>query len=895
MPELLERVQSALADRYRLERQLGAGGMATVYLAHDLRHGRRVALKLLKPELAAVIGAERFLGEIRTTANLQHPHILPLFDSGAADAFLYYTMPYVEGESLRARLIREKQLPIGEAVRLGGEIASALDYAHRHGVIHRDIKPENILLHEGTALVADFGIALALSSAGGNRLTETGLSIGTPQYMSPEQAMGDRDLDARSDIYSLGAVLYEMLVGDPPFLGSTAQAIVAKVITEKPTPITASRDTVPPALAATVHRALAKLPADRFATAAELGEALAGRGPVVSSAATAVIHRAAEPGARRWLSLGGWGLFAVTAAALAVLASRRSGLAPDRAPVRFSFELDSTAQINSTDPTPIMSSDGRRIMIQAVRNNRRVVFLRDLARNEVVPVPGTEDGWRPFFSPDGGWIAFVSDGKLRKVRTEGGGGAPIVLAPSRWGGGSWGPDGTIVYSESYNGGLWRVSAGGGEPTRLTTPDSSLGELAHWWPHLLPDGRHLIFTNFSTPIERARIELLDLQTGARTVLVRGAVGGVYAASGHLLYSVGDALLAAPFDLKRLRITGDAVPVVSDVALQPSNGEPAFSVSASGTLAYVRASVFNAPTVPEWVSRDGRARPLLARAGRYGSPAISPDGRRVALTVTATDGNRDVWSYDTVRDVLTQITSGDAADFGPLWMRDGRRLIYSSERPVYDLFTRAVGGGGSGGGGGAGGAPDSALLVSRADKFAGSLSPDGSRLLYTVSGNPGDEIWSVGLDSNAAPAPLLQGRFNVRHPAVSPAGGWLAFESEESGGRPEIYLQSYPDLARDRHQVSTKGGAEPRWTRGGRELVYRTEDSLFAVTVDPRSGETGRPTPLFAYPYRPLLQQWSYDVAADGSRFLLVRQPRESAPRRVEVVVNWLGELRGGKGR
>jgi serine/threonine-protein kinase len=585
------------------------------------------------------------------------------------------------------------------------------------------------------------------------------------------------------------------------------------------------------------------------------------------------------------VSLAGWALFGLTAAALAVLALRRPAPAPDRAPVRFSFELDSTSQISPTDPMPIISSDGRRIVIEAVRNNRKFVFLRDLGRDEVVPVPGTEDGWRPFFSPDGAWIAFVSDGKLRKMRTEGG--TPIALAPSHWGGGSWGPDGTIVYSESYNGGLWRVNAAGGEPTRLTTPDSSLGELAHWWPHLLPDGRHLIFTNFSTPIERARIELLDLQTGARTVLVRGAVGGVYAASGHLLYGVGDALLAAPFDLERLRITGDAVPVVNDIALQPSNGEPAFSVSASGTLAYVRASVYNAPTVAEWVSRDGRARPLLSRPGRYGSPAISPDGRRVALTVTPTDGNRDVWVYEPARDVLTQITSGDAADFGPLWTRDGRRLIYSSERPIFDLFTRAADAGG--------GTPDSALLVSREDKFAGSISPDGSRLLYTVSGKTGDEIWSVRLDGHPAPAPLLQGRFTVRHPSVSPAGGWLAFESDESGGRPEIYLQSYPDLARDRHQVSTKGGSEPRWTRGGRELVYRTEDSLFAVTVDPRSGETGRPTALFAYPYRPLLQQWSYDAAADGSRFLLVRQPRESAPRRVEVVVNWLGELQGGKGR
>jgi serine/threonine-protein kinase len=639
---------------------------------------------------------------------------------------------------------------------------------------------------------------------------------------------------------------------------------------------------VPPALAATVHRALAKLPADRFGTAAEMGEALAGRGPVAASGTTTVIEAPAEAGARRWVPLAGWALFAVAAAALAVVALRRPGVAPDRAPVRFSIQLDSTTEINTGDPAPIISSDGRRILIQAVRDNRLIVLLRDLARNEVAPVPGSEGGYHPFFSPDGGWIAFVSDGKLRKVRAEGG--TPIALAPSFWGGGSWGPDGTIVYTESYNGGLWRVNAAGGEPTRLTTPDSAAGELAHWWPHILPDGRHLIFTNFSTPIERAKIELLDLRTGARTVLVRGAVGGAYAASGHLVYGVGDALLAVPFDLKHLRITGEAVPVVTDVALAPSNGEPAFSVSASGTLAYVRASVINAPTVPEWVSRDGREQPLLTQPGRYASPAISPDGRRVALTVTATDGNRDVWAYEPARDILTRITSGDAADFNALWTRDGRRLIYSSERPIFDLFTRAAGAG----------TPESALVVSREDKYAGSLSPDGTQVLYNVSGKTAGELWSVGLAGHAAPAPLLQGRFNVRHASASPAGGWLAFESDESGGRPEIYLQSYPDLARDRHQVSTKGGSEPRWTRGGRELVYRTGDSLFAVSVDPRSGETGRPTALFAYRYNPEGRSWSYDAAPDGNRFLMVKLPPESAPRRVEVVLNWFSELKGGKG-
>jgi serine/threonine-protein kinase len=235
MTDVLARLSAVLADRYRLERKLGSGGMATVYLAHDLRHDRDVAIKVLHPDLGAALGSERFLAEIRTTARLQHPHILPLLDSGEADGLLYYVMPYVGGESLRERLARERQLPIDDAVRIAREVADALGEAHAHGIVHRDIKPENILLHGGHALVADFGIALAVQSAGGQRMTQTGLSLGTPQYMSPEQAMGDRAIDARSDVYALGAVTYEMLVGDPPFGGSTAQAVVAKVLTERPT------------------------------------------------------------------------------------------------------------------------------------------------------------------------------------------------------------------------------------------------------------------------------------------------------------------------------------------------------------------------------------------------------------------------------------------------------------------------------------------------------------------------------------------------------------------------------------------------------------------------------------------------------------------------------------
>ncbi|MDH5284235.1 MAG: serine/threonine protein kinase, partial [Gemmatimonadota bacterium] len=309
MTDPLPRLSAALADKYRLERELGQGGMATVYLAQDIKHNRRVAVKVLRPELAAVIGAERFLSEITTTANLQHPHILPLFDSGEADGFLFYVMPYVEGETVRDRISREKQLPVDDAVRITTEVAAALDYAHRHGVIHRDIKPENILLHDGSALVADFGIALAVSTAG-SRMTETGMSLGTPHYMSPEQAMGEREITARSDVYALGCVLYEMLTGDPPFTGSTAQAIVARVVTENPRPMVPQRQTIPAHVEAAVLTSLQKLPADRFKTAAEFAEALADR--QYTSSATIAMPSAARPSG----SLATFGPWVLAAAAL---------------------------------------------------------------------------------------------------------------------------------------------------------------------------------------------------------------------------------------------------------------------------------------------------------------------------------------------------------------------------------------------------------------------------------------------------------------------------------------------------------------------------------------------------------------------------------------------------
>ncbi|MFQ5809285.1 MAG: protein kinase, partial [Armatimonadota bacterium] len=484
MSEITERLTTAIADRYRIERELGAGGMATVYLAHDVKHDRKVALKVLRPELAAVIGAERFLNEIKVTANLQHPHILPLHDSGEADTFLYYVMPYVEGETLREKIDREKQLGVTEAIEVTRSVAAALDYAHRQNVIHRDIKPENILIHDGQALVADFGIALAVSQAGGTRLTETGLSVGTPHYMSPEQAMGDRELDARSDVYSLGAVLYEMLAGDPPYTGSTAQAIVAKVITEKAPPVTVHRDTVPPHVAAAIQKALSKLPADRFHSAAEFADALTKPGAVptvprdVPAEAVPAPARAIAipiPSARAVLP---WALLAV-AAGVAVWALLRP---PPHAQVaRFQVGMPEDAGLltATNGRTIALSPDGGTIVYVGPS---RQLFARRLDQLAVRPLPGTRGAHTPFFSPDGAWVGFYASPSLKRVALAGGPPLTIANAPTMRGA-SWGTDDYIVFAPSIATGLMRVAAAGGPVDTLTRPDQGRGETSHRWPRV----------------------------------------------------------------------------------------------------------------------------------------------------------------------------------------------------------------------------------------------------------------------------------------------------------------------------------------------------------------------------------------------------------------------------
>ena len=479
----------ALGASYALDRELGRGGMATIYLARDLRHRRPVAVKVLHPELSAVLGPERFLKEIELTASLQHAHILPLFDSGSAGGLLYYVMPYVEGESLRARLERERQLPVEDAVRLAREVADALAYAHARGVVHRDIKPENILLQNGHALVADFGIALAVEQAGGARLTQTGLSLGTPQYMAPEQAMGERSVDARADVYALGAVLYEMLAGEPPFVGPTAQAIVARVITDEPKALASVRRSVPVHVDAAVLRALEKLPADRFPSAAAFADTLAA--PTGTSVVPPRRARRAMP-TRLTMALGIGALIAALAGAWALgRASSRGSY--QRRPVRFTIELDSTVMRFGE---PAISPDGETLVYAAEGPQDTRLFVRRVDDIAARPLPGTENAEAAFLflSPDGQWVAFYSNGALRKVRLDGG--APTLVTevprPAMFAGATWDSDDAIYYALVPRGTLHRVAAAGGRSSRVAVADTSVRLVG---PRSLPGGRALLVTRY----------------------------------------------------------------------------------------------------------------------------------------------------------------------------------------------------------------------------------------------------------------------------------------------------------------------------------------------------------------------------------------------------------------
>jgi eukaryotic-like serine/threonine-protein kinase len=868
LTDAVQRLATALADRYTIERELGAGGMATVYLAHDVRHDRKVALKVLRPELSAILGAERFLAEIKTTANLQHPHILSLFDSGEADGLVFYVMPYVEGESLRDRLVREKQLPVEDAVRIAREVADALDYAHRHGVVHRDIKPENILLHEGRAQVADFGIALAVSrSDGSTRMTETGMSLGTPHYMSPEQAMGERDITSKADIYALGCVLYEMLTGEPPFTGPTAQAIVARVMTEQPRSLTLQRRTIPPNVEAAVGKALEKLPADRFASAAQFAEALANAAFTSSGVAATRIGpatgRAAwrtSPVASRALRYAPWAV-AAGAVAFGVWGSRgaRVGHAP---PVvsRYAIMLpDSAAYFDQGSNSVSVAADGSAFAYTS-SSGGSTMFVRFADRLEPVPVTSARNGLIPFLSPDARWLAFRSGQRLVKVSLAGG--VPVVIADSCNGFGfSWGTDDTIRYNQAPSVAsplrqLMAVAASGGTPRVIANPDSATLE-TYRYPFLIPGTRTVLFTIRTRDADR--LASLNLNTGRVKRYDQLGSNPSWVAAGFVLLGERDgSLIAIPFDRSKAALTGAPVTVVSD-AIVDAVGAISGAVSADGRLVYAQRGAVSSRNLM-MVGRDGRQIDIVSDLRGYAGPRFSPDGRRLAVGIADPGGGSDVWVLDLAQHAWTRLTTDRKSD-RPVWTPDGRRLVFASNA---DLWWVPADGSG---------APDS-LLPAPGSRFPAAVTPDGRTVIFWESGSQNSGIRTMRIDSAPVAHVILPDAFQESAPALSPDGRWLAYQSSEPG-RTEVYVRPFPGPG-PRVPVSLNGGVEPAWSRDGRELFYRESDALMSATVRTQPAfEVVRRTRLFSGPYLPGGTFREYDVSPDGGRFVMVRGGRSTS--------------------
>jgi Tol biopolymer transport system component len=902
------RLSDALSGRYAIEQELGAGGMATVYLADDLKHGRKVALKVLKPELAAIVGSERFLLEIKTTASLSHPHILPLFDSGEAAGFVYYVMPYVEGESLRARLDRERQLPVSEAVTIVTKVAGALQAAHEKGVVHRDIKPANILLSGGEPLVSDFGIALAVQQAGGGRLTETGLSLGTPFYMSPEQATADRDPDARADVYSLACVLYEMLTGEPPFTGTSAQAVLGRILTQAAPSVTASRASVPPHVDAAVRRALEKLPADRFHSASDFAAALndpsrnAGAWGTAGAGGSAdVAASGASSFRRRSATLLPWVLAAAATAAAVALVLR--GATPRSSPAPIRFELGSpVGDVSFGSGDLAISADGRDIVLDGSSAGQSQLYRRSLGSTEIHPIPGTKGAEWTAISPDDRWVAFQTPGGVVK-RAPLEGGAAVVMAntPHHPEGLTWSDDthlvmGMLAFDGSHPG-LTGVAIGDTTIHRITdlhTKFDTVGvPFMRHEPFSLGDGSVLYIDFDTTGIGIGVASLSDgttrrLDLGGTAVRPHASIVGV--ADGVLLFvGADDKLMAVGWDPSKDAAVGEPARVPG-----AASSVQMARMSRNGTLVMsLEPSAYRAALVDD----RGNMERLIGDPGiPFGAVRFSPDGRRAVLAAgrwvqahgARTSADAGTWTYDFRTSLFSRLSLG-IEPMTVAWSPDGRRIL-AVEQPKLDpsqLWSRAAD---------ASSDPKRILQWPRHHIAAMAVSPDGETLALADNTDIAAgryDIVTTSLGGDGTLTPFAAGPANEVAPRFSPDGRFLAYASNESG-RYEVYVRPFPGPGA-RVQISEDGGGQPTWSGDGRKIFYRSGRAIVEATlaVDARTrtlsvtgrerlfegdflGDAGNPRP-------------TYDAAPDGRHFLVIRAEGDMGPR-IVVWTDWIGELK-----
>jgi eukaryotic-like serine/threonine-protein kinase len=896
---------------------IGRGGMGEVYCARDTKLGRDVALKVL-PRMRIGLGTSeergmsraqsdddrlaRFRREAQVLASLNHPNIAAIHGLEESDGVHALVLELVTGPTLADRL-EEGPIPLDDALPIAKQIAEALEAAHERGIVHRDLKPANIKLRpDGTVKLLDFGLAKILQpdatvdrdSAGSSTLTSPsllrrGVILGTAAYVSPEQARG-QEADRRSDIWAFGAVLYEMLSGRRAFPGEDVSDTIAGVL-QRPLDWSALNPSTPLSIRRLLSRCLER---DVRRRLRDIGEARIvledpiAAGPNGTSSVTArLLHR---PWWRRVVTPLAAGIVAATGVGTTVWVATRPS-----APHVSRFAVLTTANnALSVDPQSrdlTMTANGTHIVYKGgIRGSSTQLFVRGLDQLEPAPLtaPGLPKG--PFSSPDGQWIGFFEPGRpvtLKKVAITGG---PVlelsgVDGPSR--GATWGEDNTIVFATAaLSTGLQRVSSAGGGPTVLTTPSSERRERDHLWPQFLPGGQGVLFTITATVggIDASQVAVLDVATGTWTTLVRGASQAQYVSSGHLVYVSRNALWAVAFDVEGLQTIGTASPVVSRVVTLPS-GTAEFDIARNGTLAYVTGGTDAAPRTLVWVDRRGQEEAIEAPARPYVAARLSPDGTRVALEIE--DQNHDIWVWDLTRKTLTRVTTDPGADRSPVWMPDGRRLLFSSQAGAVlgSLFWQAADGTGI---------AERLLPDTPYVQRPSSLVPDGTRVLFME----GADLMTVTLDQDRRVQPVIQTAQSEQNGAISPDGRWLAYDSNDSGPS-QIFVRPLPNANEGKTQVSTGGGSQPLWSRNGRELFYlATDGAVMSVSVEPgRRWTAGMPTKIIESAYFGGMSNSSprtYDVSPDGQRFLMLKrttsQDPPATPARIVIVQNWMEELK-----
>ena len=890
---------------YEILAPVGAGGMGEVYRARDTRLERTVAIKVLparlsdSPELQ-----QRFEREARAISSLNHPHICSLYDVGQQDGISFLVMEYLEGETLATRL-EKGPLPLSDALKYAVQIADALDKAHRQGVVHRDFKPGNIMLTpQGAAKLMDFGLAklmiapasitsMTASAEATSPITTKGTIVGTFHFMSPEQVEG-KEVDARSDLFAFGAVLYEMISGRRAFQGKSQLSVASAILEKEPEPVTTLQPMTPPALDRTIRKCLAKDPEDRWQTARDLQLELKWIAEVGSQAgvpAPVVARRKSRE--RLWMGAAAVLLVATLGLMAAVVRFQRA--VSDVRPLRtFVLPPEGAAfgAFGGAGGPVVVSPDGRNLAFAATNSDgKRMLYVRSLESLTAQPLSGTEDASFPFWSPDSRSLGFFAQNRLKKIEVAGG--PPLTLCDASGGsggrGGTWNRDGVIVFAPSSTSGLSRVTAAGGAPTPLTKLDA-VGRIGtHRWPHFLPDGDHFLYVARSAGIGGSSVEggsegiyVSSLDGKENKLLVRMASSMAYA-SGHLLFVREGTLMVQPFDTQRLEITGDAYPIAEQVQFDLGFSLAAFSVSEDGVLAYhAGGSLLNYSKL-HWFDRSGKELGVLGDPVVYYELRISPDGQKVAVDLfDPASRNIDIWIYEVARGLRTRFTFDSAFDRWPVWSPDGTRIAFNSIRKgQYDLYGKPSSGAGT----------EELLLTTGLNLQPKDWSPDGRFLLYDSIGDPktGTDLWVLPMSGDRKPVAFLQTPFNESDGHFSPDGKWVAYVSNESGGE-QVYVAPFPGPG-GKWQISTAGGSRPSWRRDGSEIIYLApDDKLMATEVSAKGSnfEVGAVKQLFqTKPQRP---GTVYDAARDAQRFLVNTSSAQKSTTPVTLVVHWTADLK-----